>query len=55
MQFGITQARFDKVNVLPRCSYALFRFLLESMQHVNHPGKTHGLNGPVGISIEVID
>jgi hypothetical protein len=55
MLLGITQARFDKFNVLLRGGDALLRFLLESVQHVHHAGKTHGINGPVGVAVEIID
>jgi hypothetical protein len=40
MQLSITQARFDKFDVLTRSSDALFRFLLKSVQNVHDAGKT---------------
>jgi hypothetical protein len=55
MLLSITQARFDKFNVLLGRSDALLRFLLESVQHIHHSGKTHGINGPVGVAVEIID
>jgi hypothetical protein len=55
MLLSIPQARFDKFNVLLGRGDALFRFLLESVQHIHHSGKTHGVNGPVGVAVEIID
>jgi hypothetical protein len=55
MRFSITQARFNKVDVLPWSSDALFCLLLKSVQNVHHTGKTHGVNGPVGIAVEIVD
>jgi hypothetical protein len=55
MQLSITQARFDKFDVLTRSSDALFRFLLKSVQNVHDAGKTHGVNGPVGVAVEIVD
>ena len=55
MLLSITQARSDKFNVLLEGGDALLRFLLESVQHIHHSGKTHGINGPVGVAVEIID
>jgi hypothetical protein len=52
---SITRAQFDKLNVLLGSGDALLRLLLESVQHIHHSGKTHGINGPVGVAVEIID
>jgi hypothetical protein len=55
MLLSITQARFDKFNVLLGSGDALLRFLLESVQHIHQSGETHGINGPAGVAVEIID
>ncbi len=55
MLLSITQARSDKFNVLLEGGDALLRFLLESVQHIHRSGRTHGINGPVGVAVEIID
>ena len=32
-----------------------FAFFLKGVQHIHHTGKTHGLNGPVGVAVEIVD
>ena len=54
MLLRITQARFDKFNVLLGSGDALLRFVLESVQHMHHSGKTHGMNGPVGVAVGMV-
>ena len=55
MRFGITQARFNEIDLLFRSGDALFRLLLKSVQYVHHASETHGLNGPIGVAVEIVD
>lgn len=55
MQFRIAQARSYKFNLVLRRGDALFCFLLECVQDVNHTGKSNGVNGPVRVAVEILD
>ena len=54
VRLGASQARADQFDVVSRSLAALPRFLLKGVEHVDNAGKTDGVDGPVGVAIEVI-
>jgi hypothetical protein len=55
MHLCVTQARLYELNLVLRGGDAFFRFLLESVQDIHDVGKAHGVNGPIGVAVEVLD
>jgi hypothetical protein len=53
--FGSFQASLDQLDIPLRSRDAFLRLLLKGMQDVNHASKLDGVDGAVGIAIEVID
>jgi len=55
VRFRVPQARPDEVNGGFRGGDTFLGFLLKGMQHVDHAGETHSVNGAVGVAVEVLD
>jgi hypothetical protein len=52
---GCFQPLPDEVDVALGCFDAAFRFLFERVQHIDSRTKANGVNGTVGVSVEVFD
>ena len=55
MQFGVTQARLDQFDVLPRRGDASLGLLLEGVKHIHDAGKPDRINRPVRITVEILN
>jgi hypothetical protein len=55
VRLGILQAPPDQVDVALWCLAASLRFLPESVQNIDGRLQTHRVNGPTGVSVEIID
>jgi hypothetical protein len=49
------QPRLDHCDVRFRRLDALGRFLLESVEHINHLGKAHRVNRAIGVALMILD
>jgi len=53
--FGCLQPLLDEINIALGCFDAAFRFLFERVQHIDSRAKANGVNGAVGVSVEILD
>ncbi len=45
----------NEIDFFLRRGNAALGFLLESVQHINHVGKLHGVHGAIGVGIVTVD
>jgi hypothetical protein len=55
MLFGAFEPCFDQIDVVPRCCDALLRLLLERVEYINDARELDGIDGAIGVSVEVVD
>src|SRR5207247_1966774 len=52
---GSSEPLLDEIQILLGCLDALLRLLLKDVKHVDCVGELHGVNGAVGVPVEVFD
>jgi hypothetical protein len=55
MGLGNLKPRPDELNFMSRRFDTLPGFLLEGMQHIDHSGKSNGVNGAISIAVFIVD